>query len=135
MVDLARRILQFVGSPAKLAEDPKMALPLLPRQSSLFATVKCACQSLKALLEAGVGAHHSDSLLKTYQRFNACIAPVEAPRPPENDSASAAVAKMRSAGAGSNRFVSSQFVWLFTHLVHLSRHGLRSSYYIWRRGF
>ncbi|VDK32208.1 unnamed protein product [Taenia asiatica] len=103
MVDLARRILQFVGSPTKLAEDPKMALPQLPRQSSLFAAVKCACQSLKVLLEAGVGAHHSDSLLKTYQRFNACIAPVETPRPPENDSAPAAVAKMRSAGTGSNR--------------------------------
>nr|CDS19379.1 kalirin [Echinococcus granulosus] len=103
MLDLARRILQFVGGPVKSAEDPKVALPLLPRQSSLFATVKRACQSLKALLEAGVGAHHSDSLLKTYHRLNACVAPVETPRPPESDSASAAAAKMRSTGTGSNR--------------------------------
>lgn len=104
MLDLARRVFQSVGGSVKSADDMNIALPFLPRQSSLFVPVKRACQTLKLLLEAGVGAHHANHLLKCYQRFDACISVAETPRLPEGDSsASVATAKMRSVSTGSNR--------------------------------
>lgn len=84
------------------------ALPQLARQSPLYDAVKRACQSLKALLEAGVGVHHTERLLKLYQRLNAAITSPETPKPPEGDSSAATTtaAKMRSMSTGSNRLVS-----------------------------
>uniref|UniRef100_A0A5K3FCH9 DH domain-containing protein n=2 Tax=Mesocestoides corti TaxID=53468 RepID=A0A5K3FCH9_MESCO len=101
MLELARRIFQSVGAPVKSAEDPNAALPLIPLQSPFHNGVKRACQTLKALLDVGIGPHHVDRLLKIHHRFDACLASAEPPRPPEGDST--APAKMRSTSAGSNR--------------------------------
>lgn len=125
MLDLVRRILQSFGAPVKSAEDWNLAVPALGRQSPLFSAVKRACQTLKALVDAGVGIHHAERMLKMYQRFNACIAPAEPPRPPESESialassgASAAVtsstAKMRTTSTGSNRRVELLRAWFVT---------------------
>ncbi|VUZ48985.1 unnamed protein product [Hymenolepis diminuta] len=114
MLDLVRRILQSFGAPIKSAEDWNLALPALGKQSPLFPNVKRASQTLKALIEAGIGAYHTESLLKMYNRFSNCIAPAEPSRPPESESVASASAgavpattstttKMRSTSTGSNR--------------------------------
>lgn len=114
MLDLARRILQSFGAPIKSTEDWNLALPALGKQSPLFPNVKRASQTLKALVEAGMGAHHTECLLKMYNRFSTCIAPAEPSRPPESESVASASAgavpattstttKMRSTSTGSNR--------------------------------
>ena len=105
MLDLARRVFKSVGGSVKSADDVNIALPPVPRQSSLFVSVKRAYQTLKVLLEAGVDAHHADHLLKLYQRFSASVSAAEAPRLPEggDSTSSTATTKMRSVSTGSNR--------------------------------
>ncbi len=100
MIGLARHILQSMGIKAS-PEDPAVPLPLLPPQSPLYSAVKRACQTLKALAEAGVGVH-AERITKIQQRFNACFAPVaEPPKHAEGDASAAA--KLRSTSTGSNR--------------------------------
>nr|CDS25599.1 kalirin [Hymenolepis microstoma] len=114
MLDLVRCILQSFGVPIKSIEDWNLALPAVGKQSPLFLNVKRACQTLKSLVDTGIGAHHSVRLVKMCNRLNACIAPTEPSRPPESESVASASAgavptttstttKMRSTSTGSNR--------------------------------
>uniref|UniRef100_A0A0R3TRV9 DH domain-containing protein n=1 Tax=Rodentolepis nana TaxID=102285 RepID=A0A0R3TRV9_RODNA len=114
MLDLVRCILQSFGVPIKSTEDWNLALPALGKQSPLFLNVKRACQTLKSLVDTGIGAHHAVRLAKMCNRLNACIAPTEPSRPPESESVASASAgavpattstttKMRSTSTGSNR--------------------------------